>query len=131
MPVNYTTPAPADLLPVAGVRLGTAEAGIRKKDRRDLTLIELAPGSRVAGVFTQNRFCAAPVTVCREHLAAGAPMRALVINTGIANAGTGEIGLAAARDTCAEPSIYKGFWSARRLPVEKARLALRLVPSSA
>ena len=101
MPVNYTTPAPADLLPVAGVRLGTAEAGIRKKNRRDLTLIELAPGSRVAGVFTQNRFCAAPVTVCREHLAAGAPMRALVINTGIANAGTGEIGLAAARDTCA------------------------------
>jgi glutamate N-acetyltransferase/amino-acid N-acetyltransferase len=101
MPVNYTTPEPADLLPVAGVRLGTAEAGIRKKNRRDLTLIELAPGSQVAGVFTQNRFCAAPVTVCREHLTASSAMRALVINTGIANAATGEAGMAAARDSCA------------------------------
>ena len=69
MPVNYATPAPEALFPVAGVRLGTAEAGIRKKDRRDLTLIEFAPGSRAAGVFTQNRCCAAPVTVCRDHLA--------------------------------------------------------------
>ncbi len=101
MPVNYTTPEPADLLPVAGVRLGTTEAGIRKKNRRDLTLIELAPGSQVAGVFTQNRFCAAPVTVCREHLAASPAIRALVINTGIANAATGDVGLAAARDSCA------------------------------
>lgn len=116
MPVNYTTPAPADLLPVAGVRLGTAEAGIRKKDRRDLTLIELVPGSRVAGVFTQNRFCAAPVTVCREYLAAGVPLRALVINTGIANAGTGEIGLAAARDTCAGVARALGCAPAEVLP---------------
>jgi len=101
MPVNYTTPDAEALLPVAGVRLGTAQAGIRKKNRRDLTLIALAPGSRVAGVFTQNRFCAAPVIVCREHLAKTAGMRALVINTGIANAGTGEQGLAAAHATCA------------------------------
>jgi glutamate N-acetyltransferase/amino-acid N-acetyltransferase len=99
MPVNYTTPTPEQLLAVAGVRLGTAEAGIRKANRRDLTLIELAPGSRVAGVFTQNRFCAAPVQVCQQHLA-GHDIRALVINTGIANAGTGELGLVAARATC-------------------------------
>ncbi|MDO8790123.1 MAG: bifunctional glutamate N-acetyltransferase/amino-acid acetyltransferase ArgJ [Sulfuritalea sp.] len=100
MPVNYATPAPQALFPVAGVRLGTAEAGIRKKDRRDLTLIEFAPGSHAAGVFTQNRCCAAPVTVCREHLAGDGGIRALVINTGIANAATGEQGMRAARDTC-------------------------------
>jgi glutamate N-acetyltransferase/amino-acid N-acetyltransferase len=100
MPVNYATPAPEALLPVAGVRLGTAEAGIRKKNRRDLTLIEFAPGSRAAGVFTQNRCCAAPVTRCREHLATDGCIRALVINTGIANAATGEQGMRAARDTC-------------------------------
>jgi glutamate N-acetyltransferase/amino-acid N-acetyltransferase len=91
---------PDALFPVAGLRLGTAEAEIRKKNRRDLTLVELAPGSHAAGVFTQNRCCAAPVTVCREHLAAGSDIRALVINTGIANAATGEQGLAAARATC-------------------------------
>jgi glutamate N-acetyltransferase/amino-acid N-acetyltransferase len=100
MPVNYATPAPEALFPVAGVRLGTAEAGIRKKDRRDLTLVELAPGSRAAGVFTRNRCCAAPVTVCREHLAGDGSLRALVINTGIANAATGEQGMRAARETC-------------------------------
>ena len=99
MPVNYTTPPADQLHPVAGVRLGVTEANVRKADRRDLTLIELAPGSRVAGVFTQNRFCAAPVQVCKQHLAA-AEIRALVINTGIANAGTGEPGLQAARQTC-------------------------------
>ncbi|MDR3213765.1 MAG: bifunctional glutamate N-acetyltransferase/amino-acid acetyltransferase ArgJ [Azoarcus sp.] len=101
MAVNLTTPNPVDLFPVAGVRLGVAEAGIRKANRRDLTVVELASGSRVAGVFTQNRFCAAPVTLCREHLAAAGGVRALVINTGIANAGTGERGLADARATCA------------------------------
>ena len=100
MPVNYATPAPEALFPVAGVRLGTAEAGIRKKNRRDLTLIEFAPGSHAAGVFTQNRCCAAPVTLCREHLATDGSIRALVINTGIANAATGEQGMRAARDTC-------------------------------
>ncbi|MBL8487797.1 MAG: bifunctional glutamate N-acetyltransferase/amino-acid acetyltransferase ArgJ [Rhodocyclaceae bacterium] len=100
MPVNYATPAPEALHPVAGVRLGVTEAGIRKADRRDLTLVELAPGSRVAGVFTRNRFCAAPVLLCRQHLETG-EIRALVVNTGIANAGTGEEGLQGARRTCA------------------------------
>ncbi len=100
MPVNYATPAPEALFPVAGVRLGVAEAGIRKADRRDLTLLSLDAGSTVAGVFTQNRFCAAPVHVCRAHLAAGNDIRALVINTGIANAGTGEPGMAVAKATC-------------------------------
>jgi len=99
MPVNYATPSPDQLHAVAGARLGVAEAGIRKANRRDLTLIELAPGSRVAGVFTQNRFCAAPVQLCKKHLAGG-DIRALVINTGIANAGTGEPGLQAAHQTC-------------------------------
>jgi len=100
MPVNYATPAADALFPVAGVRLGTAEAEIRKKDRRDLTVISLAAGSAVAGVFTLNRFCAAPVTLCRQHLASGQGIGALVINTGIANAGTGEQGMRAAEETC-------------------------------
>ena len=100
MPVNYATPAADLLFPVAGVRLGVAEAGIRKKDRRDLTLIALDRGCKVAGVFTQNRFCAAPVQLCRKHLAGGDEIRALVINTGIANAGTGEPGRQAAQATC-------------------------------
>lgn len=100
MPVLLSPPDAAALLPVAGVRLGVTEAGVRKANRKDLTLIELAPGSRVAGVFTQNRFCAAPVQVCKAHLPSG-NIRALVINTGVANAGTGEPGLAAARETCA------------------------------
>lgn len=101
MAVNLHTPAPEQLLPVAGVRLGVAEAGIRKAARRDLTLIELASGSRCAGVFTRNRFCAAPVQLCKEHLAAGgSEIRMLVINTGNANAGTGEPGLANARLSC-------------------------------
>jgi len=99
MPVNYVTPAADQLFPVAGVRLGVTEAGIRKANRRDLTLIELAPGSRVAGVFTKNRFCAAPVHVCRAHLQKEG-IRALVINTGVANAGTGEPGMVSARQTC-------------------------------
>ena len=99
MAVNLNLPNPADLLPVAGVRLGVAEAGIRKANRRDVTVIELAAGSRAAGVFTQNRFCAAPVQVCRAHLDGG-EIRALVINTGVANAGTGEPGLKNALATC-------------------------------
>ena len=100
MPVNLTAPDPASLHPVAGVELGWAEAGIRKPNRKDLLLVRIAPGSAVAGVFTQNRFCAAPVQVCRAHLDIGRGVRALVINTGCANAGTGEPGLAAARATC-------------------------------
>jgi len=98
MPVNFSTPAPEALFPVAGIRLGLAEAGIRKFDRRDLTLLVLDPGCAVAGVFTRNRFCAAPVQLCRRHLDSGKDIRALVINTGIANAGTGEQGMRAAAD---------------------------------
>ncbi|WP_324779845.1 bifunctional glutamate N-acetyltransferase/amino-acid acetyltransferase ArgJ [Thiobacillus sedimenti] len=115
MPVNLSAPEPASLLPVAGVRLGIASAGIKKPGRRDLTLIELAAGSRVAGVFTQNRFCAAPVTVCKQHLAA-APIRALVINTGNANAGTGEEGLARARRTCEAVAELMGCTTEGVLP---------------
>lgn len=100
MSVNLPLPVADQLLPVAGVRLGTSQAAIRKQGRRDLTLIELAQGSRVAGVFTQNRFCAAPVRVCREHLARSGAMRALVINTGIANAGTGAQGVENALISC-------------------------------
>jgi len=100
MPVNLTAPDPASLLPVAGVELGWAEAGIRKAGRKDLLLVRLCEGSAVAGVFTLNRFCAAPVQVCRAHLDSGRSIRALVVNTGCANAGTGEPGLAAARATC-------------------------------
>jgi len=115
MPVNYATPAPDQLFPVAGVRLGVAEAGIRKANRRDLTLIELAPGSRVAGVFTQNRFCAAPVHVCRAHLQQEG-IRALVINTGIANAGTGEPGMVSARRTCDAVAQLLGIVAEQVLP---------------
>ena len=100
MPVNLSPPTPSDLHPVAGVRLGAAEAGVRKVGRKDLTVILLDAGASVSGVFTRNRFCAAPVQVCREHLAADAQIRALVINTGNANAGTGAEGLARARATC-------------------------------
>jgi glutamate N-acetyltransferase/amino-acid N-acetyltransferase len=102
MPVNLSAPDPASLLPVAGVELGWAEAGIRKAGRKDLLLVRLDAGASVAGVFTRNRFCAAPVLICREHLAAGDGVRALVVNTGNANAGTGATGLADARASCAE-----------------------------
>ncbi|MBP6709266.1 MAG: bifunctional ornithine acetyltransferase/N-acetylglutamate synthase, partial [Candidatus Accumulibacter sp.] len=116
MPVNYRTPSALDLYPVDGVRLGVAEAGIRKADRRDLTLLSLAAGSRVAGVFTANRFCAAPVQVCRRHLALGNDIRALVINTGVANAGTGQDGWQAAVETCAAVSQLLGIDDRQVLP---------------
>ena len=117
MTVNYATPAPDALFPVAGVRLGVAEAGIRKAGRRDLTLIALDPGCTVAGVFTQNRFCAAPVQLCRRHLASGSEIRALVINTGNANAGTGEPGLRAAQQTCDAVGQLLGITSSQVLPL--------------
>jgi glutamate N-acetyltransferase/amino-acid N-acetyltransferase len=100
MPVNLPLPRREDLFPVAGVELGWAEAGIRKANRKDVLVVRIADGASVAGVFTRNRFCAAPVILCREHLAQGSDVRALVINTGNANAGTGEEGLRAARVTC-------------------------------
>lgn len=92
MPVNLIAPNPADLHPVPGVRLGVAMAGVRKANRRDLTVLLIDEGATVAGVFTQNRFCAAPVQVCREHLAGAQAIRAIVVNTGNANAGTGAEG---------------------------------------
>lgn len=100
MPVNLSAPNLAELHAVAGVRIGVAEAGVRKANRKDLTVVLIDEGASVAGVFTQNRFCAAPVQVCREHLAAGQGIRAMVINTGNANAGTGQEGLERARSTC-------------------------------
>ncbi len=101
MPVNLKAPDPDALHAVRGVELGVAMAGVRKANRRDVTVVKLAEGASVAGVFTANRFCAAPVLLCREHLAAGQGMRAILVNTGNANAGTGADGLARARSTCA------------------------------
>ena len=101
MPVNYS-PA-TSLLPVKGIRLSSLDANIRyKHDRDDLTLIEVSEGSSVAGVFTQNAFCAAPVTICRDHLEQEDDIRYLVINAGNANAGTGEEGMTSAQMICAE-----------------------------
>ena len=101
MPVNLSAPAPASLLPVPGVELGIASAGIKKPGRRDVLVMTIAHDAEVVGVFTQNRFCAAPVTVCKEHLHGEGGIRALLVNTGNANAGTGADGLRRARATCA------------------------------
>jgi glutamate N-acetyltransferase/amino-acid N-acetyltransferase len=100
MPVNLPPPVAGELFPVAGVQIGVAEAGIRKANRKDLTVVLMDEGASVSGVFTQNRFCAAPVQLCRDHLVRGMGIRAMVINTGNANAGTGEDGLARARASC-------------------------------
>ena len=106
MPVNLNPPAASQLKAIAGVRIGITEAGVRKANRKDLTVILLDEGATVAGVFTKNRFCAAPVQICREHLrlsqtsTAANGIRAMVINTGNANAGTGEDGLNRAQSTC-------------------------------
>ncbi|MDO9387820.1 MAG: bifunctional ornithine acetyltransferase/N-acetylglutamate synthase, partial [Thiobacillus sp.] len=100
MSVNLPAPNPDELYPIAGVRIGVTEAGIRKAQRKDLTVVLIDPGASVSGVFTQNRFCAAPVQLCRQHLASGVGIRALLINTGNANAGTGEDGRARALRTC-------------------------------
>ncbi|WP_367066054.1 bifunctional glutamate N-acetyltransferase/amino-acid acetyltransferase ArgJ [Oryzisolibacter sp. LB2S] len=116
MPVNLLAPVASDLHPVAGVRIGVAEAGVRKANRKDLTVFLLDEGATVAGVFTQNRFCAAPVQVCREHLDGGQAIRAMVINTGNANAGTGADGLARARATCAALAGQLGIDASQVLP---------------
>ena len=100
MPVNLLAPLAADLLSVPGIEIGTASAGVRKANRKDVTVFKLAAGSSVGAVFTQNRFCAAPVQVCQSHLKAKQGIRALVINTGVANAGTGESGLLHANQVC-------------------------------
>jgi glutamate N-acetyltransferase/amino-acid N-acetyltransferase len=116
MPVNLAAPDPATLMPVAGVELGWAEAGMRKAARKDLLLIRIAPGAAVGAVFTANRFCAAPVQVCRAHLASGRGVRALVVNTGCANAGTGEPGLEAARASCQAAAALLGCEPLQVLP---------------
>jgi glutamate N-acetyltransferase / amino-acid N-acetyltransferase len=100
MPVNLSAPNPAELHAVPGLRIGVAEAGIRKANRKDLTVVLLDEGASVHGVFTNNRFCAAPVQICRDHLQRNLGIRAMLINTGNANAGTGDEGLARARQTC-------------------------------
>lgn len=116
MAVNLLPPDPAKLAPIAGVELGFAEAGIRKAGRRDVMLMRLAPGTRVAGVFTQNSFAAAPVQVCREHLRAGEAMRGIVVNAGNANCGTGTTGLAAARTSCEAAAKLLGCTPRQVLP---------------
>ena len=116
MPVNFSAADPASLHPVAGLRIGTVEAGVRKKNRKDVTLFLLDEGTSVGGVFTSNRFCAAPVQICQKQLAAGQAVRALIINTGNANAGTGADGYARAEAVCAAVAAQLGIAPAQVLP---------------
>ena len=118
MPVNFNVADPSQLFPVPGLRIGTAMAGIRKANRRDLVVFLLDEGSAVAGVFTKNRFCAAPVQLCQAHLAGegAARVRALVVNTGNANAGTGADGLARAARTCEALATHVGVAASQVLP---------------
>src|SRR5471032_1539875 len=119
MAVNSPKPVAADLKPVACIEIGYAEAGIKKPNRKDVLVMTLAPGATVAGVFTLNRFCAAPVQIAKANLAAaasGAPIRALMVNTGNANAGTGELGLALAQESCAALAGLLGCDAAQILP---------------
>src|SRR3982750_793829 len=116
MAVNLSKPDAALLHAVAGVTIGTAMAGVRKANRRDVTVVLLDPGAAVAGVFTANRFCAAPVQICREHLAVGSEVRAILVNTGNANAGPAEDGLARARSTCAALAARLGCAPRQVLP---------------
>ena len=116
MAVNFPSIHAEQLHPVAGVELGFAQAGIRKADKKDLLVIRLAEGTTVSGVFTTNAFCAAPVRVCKAHLAQRDSIRALVVNTGCANAGTGALGLANAEATCAELAQLLGIKDDQVLP---------------
>lgn len=115
MPVGLIPPVAGSLTPIPGIQLGVAQAGVRKANRDDVLVIRLPETVTVAGVFTQNRYCAAPVQMCRAHLATIAP-RALIINTGNANAGTGEDGLARARQVCAALAKELGCQEAQILP---------------
>ena len=119
MAVKLEPPRAEDLLTISGVRLGIAKAGVRKPNRKDLLLVVVDEGARVAGVFTRNRFCAAPVLVCREHLGKvpAGHVRAVIVNTGVANAGTGEPGLANARATCAAVGSALGIEPSQVLPM--------------
>lgn len=114
MAVNLRAPDPAQLFPVPGVELGVAEAGVRTANRKDLLVMRLAPGASVAGVFTNNRFCAAPVLLAKRHLRN--PVRALVVNTGNANAGTGSDGLKRAQAVCAALASTLGCRPGQVLP---------------
>jgi glutamate N-acetyltransferase / amino-acid N-acetyltransferase len=116
MAVHLKVAIAEELHPVAGVRIGVTEAGVRKANRKDLTLFELAPGTQVGAVFTQNRFCAAPVQICRQHMAQSEGIRALVINTGVANAGTGESGLQHAQAVCEAVALELNVASTQVLP---------------
>jgi glutamate N-acetyltransferase/amino-acid N-acetyltransferase len=116
MAVHLDPPDPDSLHAVRGVSLGTAMAGVRKANRRDVLVVRVDAGATVAGVFTSNRFCAAPVQLCREHLGAGTDVRALLVNTGNANAGTGADGLARARSTCAALARLLGCRPEQVLP---------------
>ena len=120
MAVNSPLPVAADLKPVAGIEIGFAQAGIKKPNRKDVLVMKLAPTATVAGVFTLNRFCAAPVQIAKAHLAAaretGKPVVALLVNTGNANAGTGELGLSLANETCAALAAQLGCEAAQILP---------------
>ena len=116
MPVSYAPLDPSLAHPIAGVRFAAVQAGVRKANRYDLLLAEFDEGTVVGGVFTLNRFAAAPVQVCREHLAASANIRALVVNTGVANAATGELGLMNARASCASVAAALGFSEQQVLP---------------
>jgi len=120
MAVNSPLPIAAELKPVAGVEIGFAEAGIKKPNRKDVLVMKLAPSATVAGVFTLNRFCAAPVQIAKAHLAAaqtsGKPIAALLVNTGNANAGTGELGLSLANETCVALAAQLGVDAAQILP---------------
>ena len=116
MPVNLQPAQPEHLVPVAGIELGIAMAGVRKADRKDVLLMRIAPGATVAGVFTLNRFCAAPVILCKKHLASGKAPRAMVVNTGNANAGTGEDGLKRALQVCDAVAAAMGCSAEEVLP---------------
>ena len=120
MAVNSPLPIAAALKPIAGLEIGYAEAGIKKPNRKDVLVLKLADGASVAGVFTLNRFCAAPVQIAKANLAAagqgGAPIRALMVNTGNANAGTGELGLALAQESCSALAGLLGCAASQILP---------------
>ena len=127
MPVKLTAPQASTLLPVRGVKLGYAEAHIRKAQRKDLLVMTLAEGSAVSGVFTQNQFCAAPVTLCKSHLAAKQGIRALLVNTGCANAGTGEQGMQAAQQSCAALAALLDLNAEQILPFDASPRPLRVL----
>ena len=116
MSVNLPAPDLETLFPIAGVRIGVTEAGVRKVGRKDLTVVLLEDGASVAGVFTTNRFCAAPVQICRQHLDGRQSIRAMLINTGNANAGTGADGLAKAHSTCKALAHQLGVAAEQILP---------------